>query len=56
MKTYTLLTPSGKRPSDIPGTLGGNGHAKIYGRLDCHSALRAVRQGDTYKREFLVRG
>lgn len=24
------------------GTLGGNGKAKIYGRLDCPAALRAI--------------
>ena len=50
MKTYLLLTPSGKRPSKTPGALGGNGHAKIYGRLDCRSAVRAVAQGDTYQK------
>lgn len=49
MKTYMLLTPSGKRPSKTPGTLGGNGRARIYGRLDCPSALRALATGDTYK-------
>jgi hypothetical protein len=45
-KTFTLLGAD-KIPyqSDIPGTLGGNGKAKIYGRLDCHSALRAIAIG-----------
>lgn len=45
-KQYTLLGADG-RPylSDEPGALGGNRRAKIYGRLDCPSALRALRQG-----------
>lgn len=45
-KQYTLLGADG-RPylSDEPGTLGGNRRAKIYGRLDCPAALRALRQG-----------
>lgn len=45
-KQYTLLRADG-RPylSDEPGTLGGNRRAKIYGRLDCPAALRALRQG-----------
>jgi hypothetical protein len=45
-KTFTLLGAD-KVPyqSDTPGTLGGNGKAKIYGRLDCGSALRAIAVG-----------
>ncbi|OCA82216.1 metal-binding protein [Bacillus sp. FJAT-27225] len=45
-KMYTLLDAN-RQPyqSVIPGTLGGNGKAKIYGRLDCHAALRAIAQG-----------
>jgi hypothetical protein len=31
--------------SEVPGTLGGNRRGKLYGRLDCPSALRALRQG-----------
>ena len=27
---------------NAPGLLGGNGRLKIYGRLDCPSALRAL--------------
>jgi methylphosphotriester-DNA--protein-cysteine methyltransferase len=34
----------------VPGTLGGNRRDKIYGRLDCPSALRAVAKGPTYSR------
>jgi hypothetical protein len=45
-RTWTLLG-SDRRPfeSKVPGTLGGNGRARIYGRLDCASALRALREG-----------
>lgn len=45
-KRYTLLGADGQPYlSDVPGTLGGNRRGKIYGRLDCPSALRAIRQG-----------
>ena len=30
--------------SETPGTLGGNGKPKVYGRLDCGSALSAMRR------------
>ena len=49
-KTYRLLGPNGLYESSVPGTLGGNGHAHIYGRLNCSSALRALKQGDHYAR------
>jgi len=29
---------------------GGNRRMKIYGRLDCPSALRAIKRGPTYAR------
>jgi methylphosphotriester-DNA--protein-cysteine methyltransferase len=43
---YTLIGPDG-RPyrSETPGTLGGHTPGKIYGRLDCPSALRAIAKG-----------
>ena len=48
-KKYKLLSSDGKiYLSDEKGTLGGNSKAKIYGRLDCPAALRAIKQGDTY--------
>ena len=31
--------------SNIPGMWGGNKRLKIYGRLDCPSALRWIEQG-----------
>lgn len=46
---FRLLGPQGGYRSAEPGALGGNGHAKIYGRLDCSSALRALSVGDFYK-------
>ena len=48
--TYTLLGPDG-RPysSPVPGTLGGNRRGRLYGRLDCPSALRAIARGGYIK-------
>jgi len=31
--------------SDIPGTLGGHRRSRIYGRLDCPAARRAIARG-----------
>ena len=43
---FTLIGPDGLPcASEVPGTLGGNRRGKLYGRLDCPSALRAIRQG-----------
>lgn len=43
---WTVLGADGQPyVSEAPGTLGGNRRAKIYGRFDCPSALRALRQG-----------
>ena len=46
MKTYTLLDRD-RRPyqSHAPGTVGGHRRTKIYGRLDCPSALRWIAKG-----------
>lgn len=45
-KKYKLLGPDGKfYMSDIPGQYGGYSKAKIYGRLDCSAALRAIDAG-----------
>jgi methylphosphotriester-DNA--protein-cysteine methyltransferase len=44
--TYRLVGPDGRGyDSPTPGALGGNRRAGIYGRLDCPSALRALRNG-----------
>lgn len=45
-KTYTLIGEKGKPYcSNILGTLGGYKRNKIYGRLDCRSALQAIVKG-----------
>jgi methylphosphotriester-DNA--protein-cysteine methyltransferase len=45
-RTYTLLGPDGKRHrSLVKGTIGGHRRTKIFGRLDCPSALRAITRG-----------
>lgn len=43
---YTLIGPDG-RPyrSATPGALGGHRGSKLYGRLDCPSALRTLAAG-----------
>jgi len=47
---YTLIGPDGKPyRSTIPGTLGGYQPSKIYGRLDCPSALRHIAKGGYVK-------
>jgi hypothetical protein len=45
-RTYTLRGP-GNEPyqSSAPGTLGGHWRGKLYGCLDCPSALRAIARG-----------
>lgn len=42
---YRLLTPIGFVESSEPGVLGGHRRLKIYGRLDCPSALRFIEKG-----------
>lgn len=49
-KKYHLIDPNGKPyESDTPGTLGGHCKLKIYGRLDCPSALRYIAKGQYVK-------
>lgn len=49
-KTFTLLGADGKAyQSETKGTLGGYKPSKIYGRLDCPSALRHIAQGHYVK-------
>ena len=49
-KMYKLLGADGEfYLSSEKGALGGNGALKIYGRMDCPSALSAIkRYGDSY--------
>jgi methylphosphotriester-DNA--protein-cysteine methyltransferase len=50
-KTYILMGADGSPyESKVSGTYGGNRKAKIYGRLDCHAALRAIAVGG-YEKE-----
>ncbi|MGV0811089.1 Ada metal-binding domain-containing protein [Mycolicibacterium boenickei] len=45
-KCYTLIGPDGQPcRSSTPGTVGGHRRSKIYGRLDCPSALRTIAAG-----------
>jgi Metal binding domain of Ada len=45
-KRYTLLGADGRPyPATTPGRLGGHRRNKVYGRLDCPSALRAIAAG-----------
>jgi methylphosphotriester-DNA--protein-cysteine methyltransferase len=44
--TWRLLDADGRSyDSPTPGTLGGHRASRIYGRLDCPSALRAIARG-----------
>jgi hypothetical protein len=44
--SYTLLDADGRRyRSPIKGLWGGHRGSKIYGRLDCPCALRAIARG-----------
>jgi methylphosphotriester-DNA--protein-cysteine methyltransferase len=47
---YTLIGVNG-RPyqSETKGTIGGNKNLKIYGRLDCPSALSWISRGHYVK-------
>jgi len=45
-RRWTLLGPDGEPyASPRPGTLGGHRRTRIYGRLDCPGALRAIDRG-----------
>lgn len=56
MKQYRLIGKDRKEYlSDLPGTLGGHRKLKIYGRLDCPSALRHIAKGNYVRyRVFLA--
>jgi hypothetical protein len=45
-RTWILLGPGGvPYVSARPGRLGGHRRSRIYGRLDCPAALRAIARG-----------
>jgi methylphosphotriester-DNA--protein-cysteine methyltransferase len=53
--SYRLIDAHGKSVvSDTPGLLGGNRRLKIYGRLDCPSAIRALPRGYAKRRVFFA--
>jgi len=46
IKEYKLLDENGKRYfSKIPGTIGGHKKLKIYGKMDCPSAISWIEKG-----------
>jgi methylphosphotriester-DNA--protein-cysteine methyltransferase len=46
MKEYKLIGKVGKPYlSSTPGTFGGHRKLKVYGKLDCPSALRHIANG-----------
>jgi hypothetical protein len=50
-RTYRLIGPDGlPYQSHTKGTLGGNRRSRIYGRLDCSGAARAIARGGPYPR------
>jgi hypothetical protein len=45
LKMYKLIDANGQEYlSEEPGTFGGNSKLKIYGSLDCPSALSTIRR------------
>jgi hypothetical protein len=45
-RTYILTGADGQPfASPVPGTLGGHRRGRLYGRLDCPSALKAIARG-----------
>ena len=46
MRTYTLLNQEGRAyQSPTPGSFGGHRGTKVYGQLDCPTALRWIEKG-----------
>lgn len=55
-RSYILLGPDRRsyRSAD-PGTLGGHRRTRIYGRLDCPAALRAIARGGYVRHRVFFR-
>jgi methylphosphotriester-DNA--protein-cysteine methyltransferase len=54
-KLYRLIGQDGAEVlSAVPGTLGGNRRRKIYGRLDCRSAIGSLPTGYAKHRVFFA--
>lgn len=56
-KRAWILTGADGKPfeSAIPGTIGGHRRSRIYGRLDCRTALRAIARGGYVKYRVFFR-
>ena len=54
LKSSLLLGVEGPYRSPVKGALGGYRPKKIYGRLDCSSALRALPKGYGKRRVFFA--
>lgn len=55
-RSYTLLGPDRRSfRSAHPGTLGGHRGTRIYGRLDCPAALRAIARGGYVRHRVFFR-
>jgi methylphosphotriester-DNA--protein-cysteine methyltransferase len=55
-RTWTLLGPDRKpHQSPHPGTLGGHRRSRIYGRLDCSAAQRAIARGGYVRQRVFFR-
>jgi hypothetical protein len=53
---YVLMGRDGKSfESDKPGKLGGHSGTRIYGRLDCPAALRAIARGGYVRHRVFFR-
>lgn len=50
-KPFYFLTDKDNKQylSDTPGQFGGHNKLKIYGRLDCKSAIRYIQKGEYVK-------
>lgn len=54
-KQYRLISATGEEVlSTVPGTLGGNRRRKIYGQLDCRSAVGSLPTGYARVRVFFA--
>jgi methylphosphotriester-DNA--protein-cysteine methyltransferase len=54
-KLYRLTGPDGQEMlSPVPGTFGGNRRRRIYGRLDCRSAVGSLPTGYAKHRVFFA--
>jgi len=55
-RRWILVDGSGQPyASPQPGTLGGHRRARIYGRLDCRAALRALARGGYARQRVFFR-